>query len=174
MVPPSWVEVDAAVADWVKSLSTINSTENPIESVAAAHAAFERIHPFLDGNGRTGRLLLNLVLVRMGYPPVIIYKRDRSKYLRSLQRADEGDSGPLGELIARAITDNLYRFVVPAVAGLNRLVPLAALATKERTVISLRAAIERGRLRAQKGPDGQWRSTRAWVDEYVVSKHRRD
>jgi hypothetical protein len=174
MVPLSWVQVEATVADWVKSLSAINSTENPIESIAAAHAAFERIHPFLDGNGRTGRLLLNLVLVRMGYPPVIIYKRDRSKYLRSLQRADEGDPGPLGELIARAITDNLYRFVVPAVAGPNRLVPLAALATKERSVISLRAAIERGRLRAQKGPDGQWRSTRAWVDEYVLSKHRRD
>ncbi len=174
MVPPSWVEVKAAVADWVKSLSDISSAENPIESIAAAHAALERIHPFLDGNGRTGRLLLNLVLVRMGYPPVIIYKRDRSKYLRSLQRADEGDPGPLGELIARAITDNLYRFVVLAVAGPNRLVPLAALATKERNVISLRAAIERGRLRAQKGPDGQWRSTRAWIDEYVASKHRRN
>ena len=173
MTPPSWVEVEGAVADWVKSLSANSSTEDPIESIAAAHAAFERIHPFLDGNGRTGRLLLNLILVRMGYPPVIIYKRDRSKYLRSLQRADCNDPGPLGELIARAITDNLYRFVVPAVAGPNRLVPLAALATKERSVISLRAAIERGRLRAQKGPDGQWRSSRAWVDEYVVSKHRR-
>lgn len=174
MMPPSWVEVEAAIAHWVTSLSGIRSTENPIEYLATAHAAFERIHPFLDGNGRTGRLLLNLLLVRLGYPPVIIYKRDRLKYLRSLQRADENDPGPLGELIARAVTDNLYRFVVPAVAGPNRLVPLAALATKERSVTSLRAAIERGRLRAQKGPDGQWRSTRAWVEDYVKSKHRRE
>jgi Fic family protein len=174
MRPPSWVEVEPAIADWLKSLSSIGTAENPIEVVASAHAAFERIHPFLDGNGRTGRLLLNLVLVRMGFPPVIIYKRDRSKYLRSLQRADEGDPSPLGELIARAITDNLYRFVVPAVAGPNRLVPIAALATGDRGVTSLRAAIERGRLRAQKGADGQWRSTRAWLDEYVASKHRRN
>jgi Fic/DOC family len=136
MMPPSWVKVEAAVADWVKSLSATSSTENPIESIAAAHAAFERIHPFLDGNGRTGRLLLNLVLVRMGYPPVIIYKRDRSEYLRSLQRADEGDPGPLGELFARAITDNLYRFVAPAVAGPNRLVPLAALAVRRNVALS--------------------------------------
>src|ERR1019366_9371393 len=71
------------------------------------------------------------------------------------------------------VTVYFSRSVVPAGAGPNRLVPLAALATKERSVISLRAAIERGRLRAQKGPDGQWRSSRAWVDEYVVSKHRR-
>ena len=161
------------MSDWVASLSRISTAESPIESLAAAHCEFERIHPFLDGNGRTGRLLLNLVLVRMGYPPVIIYKPDRTKYLRSLRRADEGDPGPLGELIARAITDNLYRFVVPAVAGPNRLVPLATLATKERSVVSLRAAIERGRLRAQKGPDGQWRSTRAWLNDYVASKHRR-
>ncbi len=174
MTPPSWVEVESAMSDWVSSLSRISTAENHIESLAAAHGEFERIHPFLDGNGRTGRLLLNLVLIRMGYPPVIIYKRDRIKYLRSLQRADEEDPGPLGELIARAITDNLYRFVVPAVAGPNRLVPLAALATKERSVVSLRAAIERGRLRAQKGPDGQWRSTRAWLNDYVASKHRRD
>jgi Fic family protein len=173
MAPPSWVEVESSIADWLTSLSHVSSAQNPIEVIAASHAAFERIHPFLDGNGRTGRLLLNLILVRLGYPPVIIYKRDRGKYLRSLQRADEGDAGPLGELIARAVTDNLYRFVVPAVAGPSHLVPITALATKERSVNSLRAAIERGRLRAQKGPDGQWRSTREWLDQYIASKHRR-
>lgn len=155
------------------SLSATASRENSIESTADAHASFERIHPFLDGNGRAGRLILNLILVRMGYPPVIIYKRDRSKYLKSLQRADGGDPGPLGELIARPISDNLYRFVVPAVAGPHRLVPIAALATKARSVVSLRAAIERGRLKAQKGTDGQWRSSRAWVDQYEASMHRR-
>ncbi|MDE3094732.1 MAG: Fic family protein [Chloroflexota bacterium] len=173
MVPPSWVEVGAAMADWIKSLSAIDSAENPIESIAAAHGDFERIHPFLDGNGRTGRLLLNLTLVRFGYPPAVIYTRDRNRYLRALRKADAGDSGPLGELIARAVTDNLYRFVVPAVAGPHRLVPLAALATRRQSVFTLRAAIERGRLKAQKGSDGQWRSTRVWVDEYIASKYQR-
>lgn len=173
MTPPPWVEVEAAMADWVSSLSGIDSADNPIESMAEAHGNFERIHPFLDGNGRTGRLLLNLILVRSGYPPAVIYTRDRNRYLQALRKADAGDPGPLGELIARAVIDNLYRFVVPAVAGPNRLVPLAALATKERGVSTLRAAIERGRLKAQKGSDGQWRSTRAWLDEYITSRYRR-
>jgi hypothetical protein len=62
---------------------------------------------------------------------------------------------------------------VPAVAGPHRLVPLVALATNEQSVFTLRAAIERGRLKGQKGPNGQWRSTRAWVDEYVASKYQR-
>src|SRR5205085_10479861 len=101
------------------------------EAVAQLHAAFERIHPFLDGNGRTGRLLTNLILVRLGYPPVIIQKRERSQYLRALDRADNGDVGPLGELFARAILDNLNRFILPAVDGPARLVQLEDVATRD-------------------------------------------
>jgi len=111
--------------------------------------------------------------VRLGYPPAIIFKRDRSKYLRALGRADNGDPGALGEMLARAVLDNLLRFVVPAVAGPQRLVPLASLAGKDLKQEALRAAIERGRLRAQKGSDGQWRSTRQWVEEYLESRWRR-
>jgi len=60
---------------------------------------FEWIHPFVDGKGRTGRLLPNLVLVRWGMAPTIIYSRDRARYLRALQASDTGEHGPLGELI---------------------------------------------------------------------------
>ena len=71
------------------------------------------------------------------------------------------------------VLDLLPVDLVPAVAGPDTLVPLSALAAKGRSVVALRAAIERGRLRAQKGTDGQWRSTRNWVDDYVESKHKR-
>ncbi|HUY54177.1 MAG TPA: Fic family protein [Candidatus Nanopelagicaceae bacterium] len=173
MAPPSWVRVQAAMTDWARSLAAVVARDNPVESLAAAHGAFERIHPFLDGNGRTGRLLLNLLLVRSGYPPAVIYTRDRTRYLQALSRADAGDPGPLGELVARAVTDNLYRFVVPAVAGPNLLVPLASLASREHSLVSLRVAIERGRLKGQRSPDGQWRSTRTWLAEYLASRYRR-
>ncbi len=69
--------------------------------------------------------------------------------------------------------DNLYRFVVPAVAGPHRLVPIAALATPTVKVTALRMAIERARLKAQKGPDGQWRSTKAWLEEYLSTRPER-
>ena len=116
----------------------------------------------------------SLILVRLGYPPAIIYKRDRSRYLGALQKADRGESGPLGEMLARAILDNLYRFVIPAVAGPARLVPLSALATPDLEASALRAAAGRGRLRAIRNSSGRWRSSRAWVEEYKATRYRRD
>ncbi|MGI8683937.1 MAG: Fic family protein [Acidimicrobiales bacterium] len=173
MTPPPWPDVPGAIRHWVDTLGVAGTAARPLEALAMAHNRFEQVHPFLDGNGRTGRLLLNLVLVRLGYAPAIIYTRDRSRYLKALRSADAGDPGPLGEMLARAALDNLYRFIVPAVAGPNRLVPLAALTTTDLTEGALRVAANRGRLRAQKGADGQWRSTKAWVDAYVESRHKR-
>ena len=114
----------AQVNQWVEEacetgerLAAGGSLDRPLpEELARLHDDFERVHPFIDGNGRAGRLLLNLILVRLGYPPVIIFKRQRDAYLAAMQRADLGDYGALGELIARAMYDNLNRFIVPNVA----------------------------------------------------------
>jgi Fic family protein len=174
MVPPSWVYVDAEMADWLKSANAIKGrTARFPEEIAELHCRFEQVHPLLDGNGRTGRLVLNLILVRLGYPPAVIYKRNREKYLRALQQADRGECGNLGEFISRAIRENLYKFIVPAVAGPARIVPLAALANSEIGANALRAAAGRGRLEAVQGPDGQWRSSRNWVDEYLARRYER-
>jgi hypothetical protein len=172
MQPPPWPEVPSLLSDWLADVSALGRGSEP-EELARAHAQFERIHPFLDGNGRAGRLVLNLLLVRLGYPPAIIYKGTRPRYLDALGRADQGDPGPLGELLARAILDNLHKFVVPAVAGPSRLVPLPALATTELSANALRVAATRGRLKASKAADGSWRSTRAWVDEYLAGRYKR-
>jgi Fic/DOC family len=176
MCPPPWPEVPAMVSDWIGEVQALGQEYEGIEpeALAKVHAHFEQIHPFLDGNGRTGRLVLNLLLVRLGYPPAIIFKGDRRRYLAALQSADRGDYGPLGELLARAILDNLHRFVVPAVAGPSRLVPLPALASKRISANALRVAATRGRLKASKATDGTWRSTRAWVDEYLTGRYERE
>jgi len=177
MTPPPFPEVDHRMTDWVKDVNMLREAGDVAfpERLARVHNDFERIHPFLDGNGRAGRLLLNLVLVRLGYPPAIVFKNERTKYLNALRKADQGDYGPLGELIARAVTNNLYRFVVPAVAGPARLVPLASLVDERAgiTTTALRAAAERGRLRAQKSANGTWLSSKKWVEDYQKNKHKR-
>ncbi len=175
MRPPEWTEVPVLIRDWIDDAQALRKADESTiaEALAVLHARFEQVHPFLDGNGRTGRLVLNLLLVRLGYPPAIIYKGDRSRYLAALRRADQGDPGPLGEFLARAVLDNLYKFVVPAIAGPARMVPLPALATKEISANALRVAAVRGRLKAAKAADGSWRSSSAWVEEYAASRYKR-
>jgi Fic family protein len=173
MQPPAHTHIAALMTDWVDNVNAVRSDARPIaEAIAQRHAAFERIHPFLDGNGRTGRLLTNLLLVRLGYPPAIVYKRERPRYLDALRKTDQDDDcGPLGELFARAILDNLMRFILPAVAGPAKLVPLEALASAELSVIALRNAAERGRLRAVRTPAGTWQSSKQWVTAYRASRY---
>ena len=174
MSPPEWSDVDALVTDWVDEAAYVEPRHDRFpETIARLHCWFEQIHPFLDGNGRTGRLVMNLLLVRLGYPPAVIFKKQRDPYLAAIRRGDQGDFGALGELIARAVLDSLYRFIIPAVVGPARLVPLAALARTGLAASTLRAAAARGRLQATKGADDQWRSSRAWVDEYLASRYER-
>ena len=75
---------------------------HPIEKAARFHGEFEMIHPFPDGNGRTGRLLLNYMLVREGYWPVNIrYGQDRKNYYEALEAFQiKGDIDPLTALVA--------------------------------------------------------------------------
>ncbi len=177
MTPPPFPEVDHLMTDWVVQVNQLRTpSDTPfVERLAKIHDDFEQIHPFLDGNGRAGRLVLNLLLVRLGYPPAIVFKNERTKYLDAMRKADNGDYSPLAELIARAVTNNLYRFVVPAVAGPARLVPLASLVDPKMgiTATALGAAAERGRLRAQKTDSGTWLSSKNWVEEYERNKHKR-
>jgi hypothetical protein len=174
MKPPEWTEVQALMTDWVARAGSLRADGRPLlEALAEAHAELERIHPFLDGNGRAGRLVTNLLLLRLGYPPAIIRKAQRARYLDHLRRADAGDPGPLGEFLARAVLDVLLRFVVPVVARPGDLVPLASLVDDELSVRALRAAAERGRLRAQRDERGRWRSTRAWVEAYRIGRYER-
>ena len=173
MTPPTHPFVPSLMLTWVAKVNNLrNSDPVPIaERVAALHAEFERIHPFLDGNGRAGRLLMNLMLIRLGYPPAIIEKKKRAAYLRALASADRGEPGALGELIARAVLANLTRFVMPAIAGEVRLLPLEALVRKDMTLSALRNAAQRGRLRAVAASNGVWRSSKRWVSEYAASRY---
>jgi hypothetical protein len=92
--------------------------------------------------------------------------------LNRLERADNGDPGPLGELLARSVREGIYRFLMPSLAGPLSVVPLAGLADNELSRSALVAAAQRGRLRANKY-SGAWYSTRQWVEDYKKSRHRR-
>ncbi|MDO8575610.1 MAG: Fic family protein [bacterium] len=68
------------------------TNDHPVLTAIEAHYRLVSIHPFVDGNGRTARLLLNLILLQNNYPPVIIHPEDRRIYVTSLEKAQTGGS----------------------------------------------------------------------------------
>lgn len=80
------------------------NTMNDIERIALFHLEFEGIHPFIDGNGRTGRLILNLDLIRNGYPPINVKFTDRKRYYDAFDAFyKHGDSAAMTDLIAEYV-----------------------------------------------------------------------
>lgn len=84
-----------------------NSKLHPVELAAMAHYKFVAIHPFDDGNGRLARLLMNLILMKNGYLPVVIKNELREEYYRALMKADEGNTEDFINLIAKETVNSL-------------------------------------------------------------------
>jgi Fic family protein len=78
--PPQPYMINKLMEDLMFHMEEWKKTKNTVEQVALFHLEFESIHPFIDGNGRTGRLILNLMLMQQGYPPINIKYSNRMKY----------------------------------------------------------------------------------------------
>ncbi len=88
---------------WLKTAS-----DHPVTLAMEAHYRLVSIHPFVDGNGRVGRLLMNGILMMHGTPPAIIRKRDRVSYIEALEKAQlGGDKEPYIQVIYRAVNRSL-------------------------------------------------------------------
>lgn len=85
--------------DWLNSEDALSM--HPVRYAALAHYKLVDIHPFEDGNGRTSRLLMNLILIRAGYPPVMILKEHRQQYYDYLKIGNQGDVRPFVRFIAQ-------------------------------------------------------------------------
>lgn len=85
--PAPYVKVDMdLLLKWYK-----NAKLHPLVLAIIFHHKFEKIHPFIDGNGRTGRILMNYILIKNKYPPLIISKKNRLEYLKFLRQADKSN-----------------------------------------------------------------------------------
>lgn len=145
---------------------------HPIEFAALFHHRFVHIHPFLDGNGRTARLLMNLFLMREGLPLAIILKNDRQKYYRALRTADNGNYKALIQFIAQAALRslNLYLDTLTPAKEKDNYISLAE-ATKycDYSQEYLSKLAKEGRLDAHK-KSRNWVTSKEAVLEYIA-KH---
>jgi Fic family protein len=90
----------------------VTQGESPIKTAADAHYKFVTIHPFVDGNGRVARLLMNLVLAIHGYPMAVIKNEERSKYLSSLEKAQTtNDMDNFYHMVGGAIENSLDAYI---------------------------------------------------------------
>lgn len=109
--PPDFLHLPAEMAaliQWHDGAAGLH----PLVRAAELHTRFVKIHPFVDGNGRTGRLLLNFELMKAGYPPAIIRKEDRLSYYDALDEAClNADYGAITGLVAEAVERSLLTYL---------------------------------------------------------------
>jgi cell filamentation protein, protein adenylyltransferase len=106
-MPPPPHDIPFQMQDMIGRYNRNIEELSPIELAAWLHHRFVQIHPFRDGNGRVARLLMNLTLLRHGYPMAVIRKVDRKKYYDALQKADNGKLAPLSNFIASSVEQSL-------------------------------------------------------------------
>lgn len=101
-IPPHPRDLQRHMQELVQWLNSDEALQlHPVEYAALAHYKLVYIHPFVDGNGRTSRLLMNLVLMQARYPPITIRKEQRAEYYAALDTANEGDVRPFIRFIAK-------------------------------------------------------------------------
>lgn len=106
--PPRRDDVVPAMEAWRQRVSGLGRRRaEPFAEAAWMHHRFEQIHPFEDGNGRAGRLLMNLFFLQCGWPPVHILPPDRWAYLDALEAGNAGDLLPLEHLLRVAMARGL-------------------------------------------------------------------
>ena len=111
-LPPESVLVPALVREFTEWLD--ESSAQPVAKATAAQARIQNISPFLDGNGRVGRLLSTMILYGSGYPPAIVRTEDADRYYEGLRQADAGDLSGLLALMLDRLNDSMARLEAAA------------------------------------------------------------
>lgn len=106
--PPNHVFVPELMERFVKTVENEWSTLHPVERAAKVHAEFVKINPFIDGNGRTSRLLMNYELMKAGFPPAVIKATDRASYYDALDHAHTtGEDESFIHLVKSSVNESL-------------------------------------------------------------------
>ncbi len=111
-VPVQPYLIEPKMTDLLTRNEERKKTMHPIERIARFHLEFEGIHPFIDGNGRTGRLILNLELIRNGYPAINVKFTDRKRYYDAFDAFyRDGKADDMVLLIAEYVGEQLDRYL---------------------------------------------------------------
>ena len=99
------------MAEFVQSIPNMKANLHPIEFSAMLHAKFVNIHPFLDGNGRVARLLMNLALLQAGYNITIIPPVVRADYIRAIQETNHNKFTPFVNFVSEMVLESQKEYL---------------------------------------------------------------
>lgn len=173
--PPPALSVPRLMNGLIIWISQNRKKLHPIELAAIVHHRIVSIHPFFDGNGRTARLLMNIILMQSKYPLAVILKNDRKKYYAVLGQADAGDFGPLSRFVARAVerSVDIYLKMLSPEAGKEEFVSLSELSrSSSYSEKYLNLLARQGKLEAHK-ERRDWLSSREALKRYIDSRERK-
>lgn len=174
--PPEAIGVPSLMGKLVSWLKEDSRKLHIIELAALFHHRLVYIHPFFDGNGRTARMAMNLLLMQKGYPLVIILKNDRKKYYNVLARADKEDFKPLVRFIAQAVERSLdlyLKTLMPSSQKREKYLTLSDISKKvPYSAKYLNLLIRQGRLEAHK-MGRNWVTSLEAVARYRKSRQRK-
>jgi Fic family protein len=103
--PPQAKEVSSQMKELVEEYRKLKGKLHPVELATWLHNNLVQIHPFTDGNGRTARLLMNWVLLRKKFPPVVINIQNKEQYYYVIESADKGDQKPFAVFLAKQLLE---------------------------------------------------------------------
>ncbi|MBI5135115.1 Fic family protein [Candidatus Uhrbacteria bacterium] len=173
--PPDALEVPHKMRELIAWLNTQKTKHHIVELSALLHHKLVHIHPFFDGNGRTARLAMNVLLMRAGYPLVVILNNDRKKYYDVLAKADTGVYEPLIRFIAQSVGRSLdiyLKTLTPATTKQEKFIPLSKIAKHAPfSAKYLNLLIRQGKLEAHK--EGRnWLASKEAVERYIKNRER--
>ena len=173
--PPNANKVPDLLDELIDFINTNPLNLNAIELATIFHHKLVWIHPFFDGNGRTVRLSMNLLLMRCGFPPAIILKNDRKKYYEALNQANNGNYQKLTLLMCQSLERTLNIYINALPDNDTEYIEISNLVQEPnmpygQEYISLLART--GKIDAYK--EGRnWLTTREAVEDYIRNRKRK-
>lgn len=165
--PPHHTQVPQLMHDLIEWIATEGQANEPVVRAALTHQMFLAIHPFLDGNGRTARLLLNLQLMRDGYPVALLLASRRPRYIGALEQAHHGQYNALVNVIGGAVEAGLDMFLEAYAAVPEELQrPISEIAKECEIKADYLGWLLRERRVAGQKRRGRWYTSEAAVQRY--------
>ncbi|MEO9954237.1 Fic family protein [Nonlabens sp.] len=174
-VPPNARKVSDFIEELITWVNEEDLDMHPVIKATIFHHRFVWIHPFFDGNGRTARLVFNLLFLKEGYPPAIILKVDRKKYYTALNDANNGNLEKLFFLVGRAVMRSLDIYLSNLDDTAGDYAPISKIVNEpsisySQEYVSLLA--RQGKIDAYK--EGRvWYTTEKAVTDYISNRKRK-